>query len=84
MELKLGDRVRDPITGYSGIAIAFTAWLGGCKRTTVQAEGLDKDGKPKETQTFDTSLLELVEALAAREAGDTGGPCDDRAALRRA
>ncbi len=57
----LGDRVRDPITGFSGIIICVTTWLYGCIRIGVQPEELHK-GKPVEDKYFDQGQLELVEA----------------------
>jgi hypothetical protein len=42
--VQLGDRVRDRMTGFSGIAIAITEWLYNCRRITVQPTELDKDG----------------------------------------
>lgn len=57
--IQLGDRVKDPITGCTGIATCSTTWLHGCIRIGVQSEEL-KDGKPLETIYFDQSQLELV------------------------
>lgn len=57
--LNLGDRVRDKITGYTGIIMARTEWLYGCNRYIVQAEALH-DGKPVEHQAFDEPQLEVV------------------------
>lgn len=56
----LGDRVKDPITGFTGIVIAVTTWLHGCIRIAVQPEKTNKDGKPAEDQCFDQSQLELL------------------------
>jgi hypothetical protein len=57
---QLGDRVKDPISGFSGIVTAETTWLYGCRRVGVVSESLDKDGKPTEQQWFDEAQLELV------------------------
>jgi hypothetical protein len=56
----LGDRVKDPITGVTGVVVAVTTWLHGCIRICIQPEKPDKDGKPKETIHFDQSQLKLV------------------------
>jgi hypothetical protein len=61
--IKLGDPVRDKITGYKGIVVARTEWLNGCVRLVVQARKLH-EGKPVEPQTFDEPQLELEEAEA--------------------
>ena len=54
----LGDTVRHTITKFEGVVVGFTTWLNGCERLSVQPEGLDKDGKPRETSVFD--IQELV------------------------
>ena len=57
--IDLGDRVKDPITGLTGIVICTTVWLHGCIRMGVQPEKL-KDGKQQEAQHFDQSQLVVV------------------------
>jgi hypothetical protein len=57
----LGDRVKDPVTGLTGIVTAITTWLHGCIRLAVQPEET-KDGKPADSVYFDQSQLELVKA----------------------
>lgn len=61
--IQLGDRVKDPITGFSGIAKSITYWLHGCIRVGVQPEKLI-DGKPGDDQHFDQSQLVLVKRAA--------------------
>ena len=61
--INLGDQVRDRVTGYTGIVIAFTQWLNGCNRVTVQAQEL-KDGKPVDCQAFDVEQMEVLKANA--------------------
>lgn len=34
-EPQLGDKVRDAITGFKGIAMAQTTWLNGCRRIII-------------------------------------------------
>jgi hypothetical protein len=58
----LGDTVRHTITKFEGVVVAFTTWLNGCERLSVQPEKLDKDGKPRETQVFDIQELEVLKA----------------------
>ncbi|MBW2605922.1 MAG: hypothetical protein JRE28_16700 [Deltaproteobacteria bacterium] len=57
--VKLGDRVKDVISGFTGIAVAETKWLHGCCRICVQPP-VDKDGKHQENQTFDEPQLEVL------------------------
>ncbi len=55
----LGDRVKDPVTGLTGIVTCVTTWLHGCIRLGVQPETA-KDDKAAEPQYFDQSQLVLV------------------------
>lgn len=78
--LKLGDKVKDRVSGFEGVAIARTVWLNGCVRWTIQPDGLDKDGKLREANTFDDHQLEVVihshvppHASVADVATSTGG-----------
>ena len=57
MAVNLGDRVRDRVSGFTGVVIARTEWLYGCTRFGVQAEEL-KDGKPIEAEWFDERSLD--------------------------
>lgn len=58
--VELGDRVKDPVTGFSGIANAIVVWLNGCIRVAVQPEKLDKDGRVREEKYFDQGALEIL------------------------
>lgn len=58
--ISLGDRAKDPITGFSGIVTAVTTWLHGCIRITIEPEKLDKEGKPQEGRSFDQTQLVLI------------------------
>ena len=52
--IKLGDKVKDSITGISGIAIARCEYLYGCVQIGVEYA---KDGAP-ETTYFDEQRLD--------------------------
>lgn len=92
-EVELGDRVKDRITGFSGIAVARVEWLYGCERFAVQPETLAKDGKYQDNQYFDAPQLavvakQVVENPARRIARgsperDHGGGRDDAKAFSR-
>lgn len=74
-KINLGDKVKDTITGFTGIAVAKTLWINGCTRINVQPEGLNKDGKAFEPDTFDEPLLKVLKAKKAPEGDhDKGGP----------
>ncbi len=73
-EIRLGDKVKDRITGYEGIVTGITNWLNGCARIGVQSTKL-KDGKPLETEWFDVNQIQLVKSKVMKTLNtDTGGP----------
>jgi hypothetical protein len=83
--ISLGDKVKDKISGFTGIAIGQTTWLNGCVRITVQGP-TDKDGKLTQSECFDIQQLEVVKseffkpailqdvAIAQEQRRRTGGP----------
>lgn len=94
--VRIGDKVKDKVTGLQGIAIARTVWLNGCVRIVVQPQEF-KDGKPVDTSAFDEPQLEVVLAGAMTPEPEyssqpaaafeprriTGGPRDDAKAASR-
>ena len=44
--IKLGDLVKDLVTGFTGIATSHTEYLYGCVHIGITSRGLDKDGIP--------------------------------------
>jgi hypothetical protein len=75
MEITLGSKVKDSVTGFTGIAIGRTIWLHGCARIMVQPEGVNKEGKTYESQSFDEPQLVVLKKAAKKEgAHNTGGP----------
>jgi len=56
-EMKLGDKARDTLTGCTGVVVAITQWLHGCRAFTLQPQEL-KDGQPVKASTFDNGRLE--------------------------
>lgn len=57
----LGLRVRDRVTGLSGVVASVTFDLYGCIQAIVNP-GMDKDGKLQETQWFDVNRLEVLDS----------------------
>jgi hypothetical protein len=71
--IELGDRVRDTISGFSGVAVGRTIWLHGCERLGIAPTELDKDGKPRPVEWFDIFQVErIAESTITR--GTIGGP----------
>ena len=73
-KLKLGDEVRDTVTGFTGIAVCRHSYLQGCDRLTVQPP-IDKDRKMPESESFDEPQLEVVKPEVVKQGSKlTGGP----------
>ena len=74
--VKLGDEVKDKVTGFQGVAIALHDYLNGCRRISIQPP-VDKDGKLPVTESFDEPQIEVIAKEKAKpETGKnkTGGP----------
>ena len=72
--MNLGDKVKDIVTGFTGIITAKTTFLNGCVRVSVQSDKL-KDGIPTDPQWFDEPQVRIVKPNAVSEGSrDTGGP----------
>lgn len=81
--INLGAKVRDKITGFTGIVTSRTEWLNGCLRYGVQPQELH-DGKPIDAHVFDEPQLEVLEASTPKAPPQPGGDRnDDRLALSR-
>jgi hypothetical protein len=78
--IRLGNIVKDSITGFTGMAVGRTEWLYGCTRIAVESTEL-KDGKPVGAEWFDEQRIEVVVAsvpkVSADSAATTGGPQRD-------
>lgn len=72
-KINLGDKVKDTVTGFKGIAIGRTIWLHGCSRIMVQPEGVNKEGKIYETQSFDEPQLVVLSKKVKEGDHKTGG-----------
>lgn len=77
-DIKLGDKVRDRITGMEGVALGRTQWLYGCVRIAVQATVL-KDGVSQAMEWIDEPQLESLGASPAAERSEEGDPAGPRA-----
>lgn len=73
-KVKLGMEVKDIVTGYTGIAVAATEYLQGCRRVTVQAK-MKKDGTVPDDCGFDEPQLEVTgRGILPEGSDDPGGP----------
>lgn len=73
MAIKLGQQVRDKLTGLEGTAVARTEYLYGCVRIGVQPFEV-KDGKPADWAVIDEPQLEVVKNTPAKKAEPRHGP----------
>ena len=64
--VKLGQTVKDTITGLIGTAVARTEWMHGCVRITIQPK-VDKDGKVPGNHTCDEPQVEVVDTARPEE-----------------
>ena len=73
-KVELGDKVKDLVTGFEGIAVAQFIYLQGCDRFQVQPPS---DGSTyPESISFDDSQLKVVKAGVIKPGKkDVGGPC---------
>jgi hypothetical protein len=89
--MRLGDVVRDKISGFTGVATCRLEYLNGCVRWQVTTRTLH-DAKPIDGQYFDGEQLEVVQGeenvgFTPRErelaAGATGGDRPNPAPRKR-
>jgi hypothetical protein len=73
--IKLGDKVKDTISGFEGIVTGRFEYLNGCVRLGVDPDHLDKDGKRIEGITIDEPQVRLITAsVIPQTAAPVGGP----------
>lgn len=65
--VRLGDVVRDVVTGVEGILTGRFEYLGGCLMGSVQPIGTQNDGKPYDATTFDWCRLRYVRPFSSAE-----------------
>lgn len=60
IRIELGDIAKDAVSGFTGVVVADTVWLHGCRRFTLASQKLKEDGSTQENHTFDENQLVLV------------------------
>ena len=58
--IKLGQKVKDSLTGFTGIVVSATEYLYGCRRLEVQPDKLNKDNTVAGSRWIDEPQLTLV------------------------
>lgn len=59
MEVKLGSKVKDKITGFKGVAVARCVYLEGCVQFEIEPLQL-KDGVPQKSFWLDEPRVILI------------------------
>lgn len=76
MSIKLGDRVRDRINGFEGIAYGIAKYMTGCTQVCVLPETLMSDGKIRDSHWLDLDRLDVIQPAASFPVTSPGGPSD--------
>lgn len=71
MPVPLGAKVKDAITGFTGVVVGTTTHLYGCIHVVV--EGPSRDGKKGETEVFDEQRCEVLEQAVIQQ-GERAAP----------
>lgn len=80
--VKLGQKVKDKLTGLEGTAVARCEYLYGCVRISVQPFGV-KDGQPAAWVNVDEPQLEVIKEKPVK-APRGHGPAGPQPATSRA
>ena len=78
--IKLGQKVRDKVTGFEGIATAKVIYLNGCVQFCVKPKAVD--GKMREGEYIDDGQLEVMGNGVTIKNEPNGGPMPDTPATR--
>jgi len=71
--IKLGNLIRDKVTGFEGIATARVEYINGCVQYCIKPK-MGKDKKMPEGEYIDLDQLEVVGNGIYIEPEPTGGP----------
>ncbi len=68
MKIKLGDKVRCKITGFTGIVVAKTEFINGCVQYNVAPRWNKTISNPMEQETsIDEKSLEVFNSIPAKK-----------------
>lgn len=70
----MGKKVKDTVTGFTGIVTAVVEYISGCVQLGIQPV-VDKDGKKMDSEYFDEQRVEAIDknpALSLDNAATTG------------
>lgn len=75
-EIVLGNKVKDKVTGFTGITTSKVEYLNGCLQFGVKPN-MSADGKMPDTHYIDIDQLEYVGEGVSIEQKPTGGEMED-------
>ena len=71
--IKIGDRVKDVVTGLEGVAVSRIEYINGCIQFGVCGK-VNKEGKVPDVNYIDHKQLKVIGKPVELEQADTGGP----------
>jgi hypothetical protein len=73
-EIKMGQTVKDLITGFEGVVTGHCEYISGCDQLLVQKK-VDKDGNKQDGIWFDVQRLRVVDSeVISLDNSKTPGP----------
>lgn len=75
--IKLGQKVRDKVTGFTGIAVSRVEFLNGCVQFCVKPKKQAKDSKMPAGEYIDVGQLKVVGEGVSVKKKETGGVMAD-------
>ena len=70
--IKLGQKVQDKVTGFTGVATARIEYINGCVQYCVKPK-VGADGKMVEGEYLDQQQLEVLSDEVKIKSSETGG-----------
>jgi hypothetical protein len=83
MAIELGDRVKDKISGFEGVATGIADYISGCRQIAVSPK-VSADNKLEDGRWFDDDRLDVMEkqAVTLKDRKRDGGPQSNPAPIR--
>jgi hypothetical protein len=81
MNIELGRKYKDAITGFEGVAVGHVTYISGCNQVLL-APTVDAEGKLRESQWFDEQRM-VVQGLARVALDNSATPGHDKQAPKR-
>lgn len=71
--VRLGDKVKDTVSGFSGIAVCKCSYLQGCNRIAIQAPVTKKNPKKLDWEYFDEPQLRVLQKKVIKQGSKISG-----------